>query len=123
MIWAECSKTVPNAAGGGRCRVEMHSDAGGVRRQVVVCVTCADLLYLRHVGPFSSASQSPAPAILRRPIFSGAAILQHLPFSQLLCFQLLSFSSYIFTGICWYYIFANAITFVDAASLLVLHIY
>jgi hypothetical protein len=32
MIWAECSKTVPNAAGGGRGRVEMHSDAGGVRR-------------------------------------------------------------------------------------------
>jgi hypothetical protein len=32
MIWAECSKTVPNAAGGGRGRV---SDAGGVRRQVI----------------------------------------------------------------------------------------
>ena len=43
MIWAECSKTVPNAAGGGRGRVEMHSDAGGVRR------ACVDLLYLRHV--------------------------------------------------------------------------
>jgi hypothetical protein len=34
MIWAECSKTVPSAAGGGRDRVEMHSDAGGVRRAV-----------------------------------------------------------------------------------------
>jgi hypothetical protein len=30
MIWAECSKTVLNAAGGGRGRVD--SDAGGVRR-------------------------------------------------------------------------------------------
>jgi hypothetical protein len=36
MIWAECSKTVPNAAARGRGRVEMHRDAGGVRRQVVV---------------------------------------------------------------------------------------
>ena len=74
MIWAECSKTVPNAAGGGRGRVEMHSDAGGVRRaggrlpagvqqnsastksclrsscNINVCEkTCVDLLYLRHV--------------------------------------------------------------------------
>ena len=32
MIWAECSKTVPNVVGGGRGRVGMHSDAGGVRR-------------------------------------------------------------------------------------------
>ena len=40
----ECSKTVPKAAGGGRGRVEMHSNAGGVRR------ACVDLLYLRHVG-------------------------------------------------------------------------
>jgi hypothetical protein len=32
MIWAECSKTVPNAARGGRGRFGMHSDAGGVRR-------------------------------------------------------------------------------------------
>jgi hypothetical protein len=74
MIWAECSKAVPNAAGGGRGRVEMHSDAGGVRRaggrlpagvqqnsastksclrsscNINVCEkTYVDLLYLRHV--------------------------------------------------------------------------
>jgi hypothetical protein len=36
MIWAECSKTVPNAAARGQGRVEMHRDAGGVRRQVAV---------------------------------------------------------------------------------------
>ena len=32
MIWADFSKTVPDAAGRGRGRVEMHSDAGGMRR-------------------------------------------------------------------------------------------
>jgi hypothetical protein len=30
---------------------------------------------------------------------------------------------YIFTGICWYYIFTNTTTLVDTTSLLVLHIY
>ena len=74
MIWAECSKTVPSAAGGGRGRVEIHSDAGDVRRagsrppagvqqnsastksclrssyNINVCEkACVDLLYLRHV--------------------------------------------------------------------------
>jgi len=32
MIWTECSKTMPNAAGGGQGRVEIHNDVGGVRR-------------------------------------------------------------------------------------------
>ena len=55
MIWVECSKTVPNAAGGGRGKVEMHSDAEGRwssarGRAAEFCVTCVDLLYLRHVG-------------------------------------------------------------------------
>jgi hypothetical protein len=35
MIWAGCSKTVPNAVRGGRGRVGVRGDAGGVRRRFI----------------------------------------------------------------------------------------
>ena len=44
MIWAECSKTMPNAARGVRGRVEMHNDAGGVRRADGRLPACSRIL-------------------------------------------------------------------------------